>query len=119
MPSRWTYCPPTCVSHAAASTAAASKMSRALRKAVESAKQKKETELHLVDEGIVNLEDVPEMCEQWRKERLSTTSMRERERLCQSVYTHTHTHPYPHIHTQTHTQSPSTTSQDSVSVTTG
>lgn len=37
-------------------------MSRALRKAVEAAKQKKETEIHLADEGVANLEDVPELC---------------------------------------------------------
>ena len=37
-------------------------MSRTLRKAVESAKQKRETELRLPDEGIANLEDVPELC---------------------------------------------------------
>ena len=38
-------------------------MSRTLRKAVESTKQKRETELRLPDEGIANLEDVPELCE--------------------------------------------------------
>lgn len=37
-------------------------MSRTLRKAVEVAKQKKETELNLPDEGVANLEDVPELC---------------------------------------------------------
>ena len=38
-------------------------MSRTLRKAVEAAKQKKELEFHLPDEGIAHLEDVPELCE--------------------------------------------------------
>ena len=38
------------------------KMSRTLRKAVESAKQKKETEINLPDEGIAHLEEVPELC---------------------------------------------------------
>ena len=38
-------------------------MSRTLRKAVESTKQRRETELRLPDEGIANLEDVPELCE--------------------------------------------------------
>ena len=37
-------------------------MSRALRKAVEHSKQKKETSIHLPDEGISALEDVPELC---------------------------------------------------------
>ncbi len=37
-------------------------MSRTLRKAVEAAKQRKETELNLPDEGVANLEDVPELC---------------------------------------------------------
>lgn len=36
-------------------------MSRTLRKAVEAAKQKKELEFHLPDEGIAHLEDVPEL----------------------------------------------------------
>lgn len=38
-------------------------MSRTLRKAVEAVKQRKETELHLPDESVANLEDVPELCE--------------------------------------------------------
>ena len=38
-------------------------MSRTLRKAVDAAKQKKETELHLPDEGIAHLEEVPQLCE--------------------------------------------------------
>lgn len=38
-------------------------MSRTLRKAVENAKQKKETEINLADEGIAHLEEVPELCE--------------------------------------------------------
>lgn len=38
-------------------------MSRTLRKAVEIVKQRKDTELNLPDEGIANLEDVPELCE--------------------------------------------------------
>ena len=38
-------------------------MSRTLRKAVENTKQKEETELYLPDEGIAQLEDVPEFCE--------------------------------------------------------
>ncbi len=38
-------------------------MSRTLRKAVEAAKHKKDTEIHLADEGVANLEDVPELCE--------------------------------------------------------
>lgn len=37
-------------------------MSRTLRKAVETAKQKKETEINLQDEGIAHLEEVPELC---------------------------------------------------------
>ena len=37
-------------------------MSRTLRKAVETAKQKKETEINLSDEGIAHLEEVPELC---------------------------------------------------------
>ena len=37
-------------------------MSRTLRKAVEGAKQRKETEIHLADEGVANIEDVPELC---------------------------------------------------------
>lgn len=41
-------------------------MSRTLRKAVEVVKHKKDTELNLPDEGIANLEDVPELCE-WLK----------------------------------------------------
>jgi hypothetical protein len=36
-------------------------MSRTLRKAVENAKQKKETEINLVEEGIAHLEEVPEL----------------------------------------------------------
>lgn len=36
-------------------------MSRTLRKAVESAKQHKDTEIHLPDESIANLQDVPEL----------------------------------------------------------
>ena len=39
------------------------KMSRTLRKAVDVVKQRKDTELNLPDEGIANLEDVPELCE--------------------------------------------------------
>ena len=39
------------------------KMSRTLRKAVETAKQKKETEINLTDEGIAHLAEVPELCE--------------------------------------------------------
>ena len=42
-------------------------MSRTLRKAVENAKQKKETEINLVEEGIAHLEEVPELCEWWEK----------------------------------------------------
>lgn len=38
-------------------------MSRTLRKAVEVVKHRKDTELNLPDEGIANLEDVPELCE--------------------------------------------------------
>lgn len=39
-------------------------MSRALKKAVEAAKQRKEGgEVNVPDEGIANLEDVPELCE--------------------------------------------------------
>ena len=38
-------------------------MSRTLRKAVENAKQKKETEINLIEEGIAHLEEVPELCE--------------------------------------------------------
>ncbi len=38
-------------------------MSRTLRKAVEVVKQRKDTELNIPDEGIANLEDVPELCE--------------------------------------------------------
>ena len=39
-------------------------MSRALKKAVESAKSRKEGgEVNVPDEGIANLEDVPELCE--------------------------------------------------------
>ena len=39
------------------------KMSRALKKAVEAAKQRKEGgEVNVPDEGIANLEDVPELC---------------------------------------------------------
>ena len=38
-------------------------MSRAVRKAVEAVKQGKETELHLADEGVANLESVPDLCE--------------------------------------------------------
>lgn len=38
-------------------------MSRTLRRAVEVVKQKRDTELNLPDEGITNLEDVPELCE--------------------------------------------------------
>ena len=38
-------------------------MSRALRKAVEVVKHRKDTELNLPDEGVANLEDVPELCE--------------------------------------------------------
>ena len=38
-------------------------MSRTLRKAVENAKQKKETDITLVEEGIAHLEEVPELCE--------------------------------------------------------
>ena len=41
-------------------------MSRALRKAVEHSKQKKETSIHLPDEGISALEDVPELCKTTR-----------------------------------------------------
>lgn len=37
-------------------------MSRALRKAVEVVKHKRDTELNLPDEGVANLEDVPELC---------------------------------------------------------
>ena len=37
-------------------------MSRTLRKAVENAKQKKETEINLAEEGIAHLEEVPELC---------------------------------------------------------
>ena len=37
-------------------------MSRTLRKAVEVVKHRKETELNLPDEGVTNLEDVPELC---------------------------------------------------------
>lgn len=38
-------------------------MSRALKKAVEAAKQRKEAaEVNVPDEGIANLEDVPELC---------------------------------------------------------
>ena len=40
-------------------------MSRTLRKAVEVVKHRKDTELNLPDEGIANLEDVPELCELW------------------------------------------------------
>ena len=40
------------------------KMSRALKKAVEAAaKQKDGGEVNVPDEGIANLEDVPELCE--------------------------------------------------------
>ena len=42
-------------------------MSRTLRKAVENAKQKKESEINLVEEGIAHLEEVPELCEWWEK----------------------------------------------------
>lgn len=34
-----------------------------MRKAVETAKQKKETDINLIDEGIAHLEEVPELCE--------------------------------------------------------
>lgn len=37
-------------------------MSRTLRKAVEAAKHRKETELNLPDESVTSLEDVPELC---------------------------------------------------------
>ena len=37
-------------------------MSKTLKKAVETARQKKETEIHLVDEGVAKLDDVPELC---------------------------------------------------------
>lgn len=37
-------------------------MSRTLRKAVEAVKHRKDTELNLPDEGVANLEDVPELC---------------------------------------------------------
>lgn len=37
-------------------------MNRTLKKAVETAKQKKETEIRLVDEGVAKLDDVPELC---------------------------------------------------------
>eukprot|EP00731_Ephydatia_muelleri_P033544 Em0032g6a len=36
-------------------------MSRTLKKAVETAKQKKETEIRLIDEGVAKLDDVPEL----------------------------------------------------------
>ena len=39
-------------------------MSRALKKAVEAAKQRKDGgEINVPDEGIANLEDAPELCE--------------------------------------------------------
>ena len=47
-------------------------MSRALKKAVEAAKQRKEGgEVNVPDEGIANLEDVPELCKCMNKPRVS------------------------------------------------
>ena len=39
-----------------------SAMSRTVKKAVEAARQRKETEINVSDEGISNIEDVPELC---------------------------------------------------------
>ena len=46
---------------------------------MDAAKQKKETELHLPDEGIAHLEEVPELCEL-------------------SVYAYTCIHDIVHVH---------------------
>lgn len=51
-------------------------MSRTLRKAVEAAKARKETELILPDEGVANLEDVPELCE-WHGPVLHTKTLQD------------------------------------------
>ena len=37
-------------------------MSRTVKKAVEAARQRRETEVNVSDEGISNIEDVPELC---------------------------------------------------------
>ena len=51
-------------------------MSRTLRKAVENAKQKKETEINLVEEGIAHLEEVPELCEWWQQKTFAFACVR-------------------------------------------
>ena len=62
-------------------------MSRTLRKAVENAKQKKETEINLVEEGIAHLEEVPELCEWWTAENLRVCVC-----PCSSLYTLSYSH---------------------------
>ena len=68
-------------------------MSRTLRKAVEAAKQKKETEINLPDEGIAHLAEVRELCESEQDSLASCCS----QTLCSYSYavgwlTHT---PFP------------------------